>query len=96
MLLEREKAAGVEPDPEIDAFVKVGTARRRASPLWRLCVAPPVSRTLCTVFLLHAEPKLLSIAKFRHVVSLRVATPGTCSNSGSSTLHERACVFSNR
>ena len=23
MLVEREKAAGVEPDPEVDAFVKV-------------------------------------------------------------------------
>ena len=26
VLLEREKAAGLEPDPEVDAFVKVLTA----------------------------------------------------------------------
>jgi len=43
VLLEREKAAGLEPDPEVDAFVKVRTALGPSSP----------QRTLYSVFVPH-------------------------------------------
>jgi len=68
VLLEREKAAGLEPDPEVDAFVKVLTAQRGSPPLpseHSLC-SFLVTRRACACF--ENSSQMLSSQKMKYGV----------------------------